>query len=209
MEDVSKFLVGRTDEYTNAAERPTGTVSVPSGRLQIVDPLTGGSRGCVLWVPPGQHRAWITYVHIEGHGWCPAYLSIGFTDAQPATVAFADFLVVPPISMVTGAVTGSDTGMIAVYDADAKIDPPPQKTGPGPAGGLGRSQPDTDRRYQCRHRSPAPMSWRAAPDATGRFPSWPPAPPPEISLPSTSTSTGSISIPATIFQTDRLRYDDC
>ena len=37
---------------------------------------------------------------------------------------FADFLVVPPISMVTGGVTGSDTGMIAVYDADAKIDPP-------------------------------------------------------------------------------------
>lgn len=124
MEDVSKFLVGRTDEYTNAAERPTGTVSVPSGRLQIIDPFTGGSRGCVLWVPPGQHRAWITYVHIEDHGWCPAYLSIGFTDAQPATVAFADFLVVPPISMVTGAVTGSDTGVIAVYDADAKIDPP-------------------------------------------------------------------------------------
>lgn len=124
MEDVSKFLVGRTDEYTNAAERPTGTVSVPSGRLQIIDPLTGGSRGCVLWVPPGQHRAWITYVHIEDHGWCPAYLSLGFTDAQPATVAFADFLVVPPISMITGAVTGSDTGMIAVYDADAKIDTP-------------------------------------------------------------------------------------
>lgn len=123
MEDVSKFLVGRTDEYSDAAERPTGTVSVPSGRLRIIDPFSEGSRGCVLWVPPGQHRAWITYIHIEDFGWCPAYLSIGFTDAQPATVAFADFLVAPPISIATGAITGAGSGMIAVYDADAKIDP--------------------------------------------------------------------------------------
>ncbi|SCX34169.1 DUF4241 domain-containing protein [Mycolicibacterium fluoranthenivorans] len=124
MEDVSKFLVGRTEEYANAAERPTGTVSVPSGRLRIIDPFFEARYGCVLWVPPGQHRAFITYIHIDDDlGWRPAYLSIRFTEAQPATVAFADFLIAPPVSMVTGAVSGSDNAMIAVYDADAKIDP--------------------------------------------------------------------------------------
>jgi hypothetical protein len=124
VEDVSKFLVGRTDEYSNAAERPACTVSVPSGRLRIIDPFFEGSRGCVLWVPPGLHRAFITYIHIDDDlGWRPAYLSIRFTDARPATVAFADFLVAPPISLATGAVSGSDNAMIAVYDADAEIDP--------------------------------------------------------------------------------------
>jgi hypothetical protein len=123
VEDVSKFLVGRTDEYSNAAERPTGTVSVPSGRLRMVDPFSEDSRGCVLWVPPGQYRAWITYVDIEDIGWRPGYLSIGFTEARPATVAFADFLIAPPVSLVTGAITGCGSGLIAAYDADAKIDP--------------------------------------------------------------------------------------
>lgn len=125
MEDVSKFLVGRTDEYANATERPTGTVSVPSGRLRIIDPYFESRYGCVLWVPPGTHRAWITYVYIDDPypDWYPAYLSIGFSDARPATVAFADFLIAPPVSMVTGAVSGSDHAMIAVYDADANIDP--------------------------------------------------------------------------------------
>lgn len=83
MEDVSKFLVGRTEEYANAAERPTGTVSVPSGRLRIIDPFFEARYGCVLWVPPGQHRAFITYIHIDDDlGWCPAYLSFRFTEAQ-------------------------------------------------------------------------------------------------------------------------------
>ena len=122
MEDVSKFLVGRTDEYSDATERPTGTVSVPSGRLRIIDPFSADSRGCVLWVPPGQHRAWITYVYVDDFGWRPAYLSVGFTEAQPATVAFADFLVAPPVSLATGAITGCGSGLIAVYDADARID---------------------------------------------------------------------------------------
>lgn len=124
MEDVSKFLVGRTGEYSNAAERPSGSVSVPSGRLRVIDPFFEARHGCVLWVPPGQHRAFITYIHIDDElGWRPAYLSIRFSDARPATVAFADFLIAPPVSMVTGAVSGSDNAMIAVYDADAKIDP--------------------------------------------------------------------------------------
>lgn len=150
MEDVSKFLVGRTEEYANAAERPTGTVSVPSGRLRIIDPFFEARYGCVLWVPPGQHRAFITYIHIDDDlGWCPAYLSFRFTEAQPATVAFADFLIAPPISMVTGAVSGSDNAMIAVYDADAKIDP--KALVQALFVDLDTS-PDTDRCHQRHHR---------------------------------------------------------
>ena len=122
MENVSEFLVGRTDQYGDASEGPMGIVSVPSGRLRIVDAFGNAEGGgCVLLVPPGEHRAWVTLVSLDQTSWQPAYLSVAFSAEPPATVAFADYLVAPPIPS-SGAVTGTDTATIAVYDDAAGID---------------------------------------------------------------------------------------
>jgi hypothetical protein len=122
--DLDSFLVGQTDRFTDASELELGTLTINSGRLRVRDPFVpepSDRDGCTLLVPPGAHRVWVTLVHFASDPIAgfpaerEAYLSVAFTDAAAARLDYADVLVAPPRRSY-GALTGTDSAHIALYD---------------------------------------------------------------------------------------------
>jgi hypothetical protein len=122
--DLDTFVVGRTARFANATELELGTVTVPSGRLRVRDsfaPPPNEHDGCLLLVPPGSHRVWVTVIQFESDplGGFPAereaYLSMALTDGAPARLDYADALVAPP-RPTYGALTGTDSAHVALFD---------------------------------------------------------------------------------------------
>ena len=122
--DLDTFVVGKTFFYKGASELELGSVAVPSGRLRIRDPFfphPGPDDGCLLIVAPGTYRVWVTLVEIPAlHDETEletreAYLSIGLNDRTPTGLDYADALLPSPRPSF-GAMTGTDSGNIAVFD---------------------------------------------------------------------------------------------
>lgn len=121
--ELEWFPVGRADQFANITELELGLLAVTSGRLRVRDPFVPDPNdrdGCVLLVPPGEHRVWVTLAEIDDQitgrrGRREAYLSVAFTDAAPARVDSADALMAPPKPSY-GALTGTDSATIAVFD---------------------------------------------------------------------------------------------
>lgn len=128
--ELESFPVGRATQFANITELELGLLTITSGRLRVRDPFVPDPNdrdGCVLLVPPGEYRVWVTVAEIDDQitqrlGRREAYLSVALTDTAAARVASADALVAPP-RPTYGALTGTDSATIAVFD-DAIADIP-------------------------------------------------------------------------------------
>jgi hypothetical protein len=128
--DLNTFLVGNTDRYTNASELELGTLVITSGRLRIRDPFIpdpNDQDGCLLQVPPGRYRTWVTLAEIDDmitkdRSTREAYLSIALADRTPTALDYADTLIPRPRPSF-GALTGTDSATIAAFD-DATVEVP-------------------------------------------------------------------------------------
>lgn len=132
--DLDSFPVGHTDRYSDASELELGNLTITSGRLRARDPFVPEPHdrdGCLLLVPPGTYRVWVTLVHFDSDplGGMPsereAYLSMALTDGVPARLTYADVMEAPPRSSA-GALTGTDSALIALFD-DAVPDISPDR----------------------------------------------------------------------------------
>ncbi|AQA03113.1 hypothetical protein BVC93_12525 [Mycobacterium sp. MS1601] len=121
---IDDFLVGHTDRYTNTSELELGTLTLTSGRLRIRDPFDPHPRptdDCLMLIPAGTYRVWVTLASLPAiHDTTlteirEAYLSIELANRTPTRLTYADSLVAPPKPSY-GALTGTDSGTIAVFD---------------------------------------------------------------------------------------------
>lgn len=125
--ELNRFIPGRAAEFANVREYELDRIMVRSGRLLIRDPFESHEDGCVMLVPPGNYRAWVTVVDVNSDrqdhpaAYVPAYLSIQLSMAPPVRLDYADDLVEPPVPSI-GAWTGTDHGLIAMHDAGALSD---------------------------------------------------------------------------------------
>lgn len=126
--DLNTFLVGNTDRHTNASEVELGTLVIISGRLRIRDPFIpdpNDQDGCLLQVPPGRYRTWVTLAEIDDmitkdRSIREAYLSIALANRTPTELDYADALLAPPRPSF-GALTGTDSATIAIFDDTTEV----------------------------------------------------------------------------------------
>lgn len=121
--DASKFLPGNEEQHAGTRRVELGELVIASGRLAFHDPFEARGESAVLLVRPGRYRVWATEIDEArdspdaAESYLPAYLSIQLTDAEPDWVAPADELGMDVPSF--GLWTGTDSGVVGVFDADA------------------------------------------------------------------------------------------